>query len=107
MPREFPVGILARELPVNSTTLLIAPLLPSQHFGAQARLVGDPASDALAIQNANLDLRHVEPTGMLWGVVKFQPRKKNRRRFQPHDRLEGGAKMRVLVVQNQMDFTGL
>ena len=40
MSRQFPVGVLARELPVNSTALAIAALLPSEHFGAQARLVG-------------------------------------------------------------------
>jgi hypothetical protein len=43
----------------------------------------------------------------LGGVVKFQSRQKSRRRFQPHDLFEGGAKVGVQVVQDQMDFARL
>jgi hypothetical protein len=33
----------------------------------------DPAIQALASQDADFDLDHVEPTCVLWGVVELEP----------------------------------
>ena len=33
---------------------------------------GDASIEALAAQDADLDLDHVEPAGVLWGVVELQ-----------------------------------
>jgi hypothetical protein len=34
--------------------------------------VVDPATEALALQHADLTFDHVEPTGMFWGVVELE-----------------------------------
>ena len=47
--------------------------LPGGDFAAQSFGVVDPAIQALAAQDADLDLDHVEPTCVLWGVVELEP----------------------------------
>jgi hypothetical protein len=46
---------------------------PSGDFATQSLGVVDPASEALAAQDADLDLNHVEPACVLWGVVELDP----------------------------------
>ena len=51
---------------------VIALALEGLYLPTQRRLVGDAPSEALATQHAQLDLCHVQPTAMLWGVVELQ-----------------------------------
>ena len=46
--------------------------LPCGDFADEALGVVDSAIQALAAEHADLDLDHVEPTGMFWGVVELQ-----------------------------------
>ena len=46
---------------------------PGGDFAAQSLGVIDPAIQALASQDADFDLDHVEPTCVLWGVVELEP----------------------------------
>ena len=46
--------------------------LPCGNFADEALGVVDSAIQALAGEHADLDLDHVEPTGMLGGVVELQ-----------------------------------
>ena len=45
---------------------------PGVDFAAEPVWVVDSAVEALAAQHADLDLDHVEPTGMLGGVVELE-----------------------------------
>ena len=47
-------------------------LLPCVDFADEAVWLVDPAIQALAAQHTDLDLDHVEPTGMLGGVVELE-----------------------------------
>ena len=47
-------------------------LLASGDFADEALGVVDSAIQALAAEHADLDLDHVEPAGMLGGVVELQ-----------------------------------
>jgi hypothetical protein len=47
-------------------------LLPCGDFADEALGVVDSTVQALAAQHADLDLDHVEPTGMLGGVVELE-----------------------------------
>ena len=47
-------------------------LLPCGDFADEAVGIVDPAIQTLAAQYADLDFDHVEPTGMLGGVVELQ-----------------------------------
>lgn len=46
---------------------------PSGDFAAQSLGIVDPAIQALASQDADFDLDHVEPTCVLWRVVELKP----------------------------------
>ena len=46
--------------------------LPCGNFADEALGIVDSAIQALAAEHADLDLDHVEPAGMLGGVVEFQ-----------------------------------
>ena len=45
---------------------------PCRYFAEEALWIVDSAIRALAAEHADLDLDHVEPAGMLGGVVEFQ-----------------------------------
>ena len=47
----------------------VALLLPSGDFGGEARIAFDATVQALAGEDADLDLDHVEPVGVLRNVV--------------------------------------
>jgi hypothetical protein len=46
--------------------------LPGPHFGFEQVAIVDPAVETLSAHDADLDLGHVEPTGMLGRVVELQ-----------------------------------
>ena len=45
---------------------------PCGNFVDEAVGIVDSAIEALAAEHADLDLDHIEPTGVLGGVVEFQ-----------------------------------
>ena len=70
---QFDASIRRGKPPVDGPSLGIAPLLPSGHFLGQGCLVRDTPVQALAGQDAQLNLSHIQPTAMLRGVVYLQP----------------------------------
>ena len=72
-PVKFGSGILGIEPPVDGGFCGVALLLQSLDFLPEGLLVGKPLFEARAGQNAELYLRHIEPTAVLGGVVKLQP----------------------------------
>ena len=64
------VGIQAGEGPVDLEALVIDGLVPGAAFGAKLAQAGNAAgAQALAAEKANFDLRLIQPTGVLRGVV--------------------------------------
>ena len=61
------------EPPVDGGPGRIALLDQGLDFPPESLLAGDPLLQAGAGQDAELDLRHVEPTAVLGGVMKLQP----------------------------------
>lgn len=49
----------------------VASLLPSSNFERDRCQVLEPARQALALQEADLDFGHVKPTGTFWRIVKL------------------------------------
>ena len=47
-------------------------MLPGSNLGFELLLGGDAPVEALAAQDRKLDFDHVEPAGVLGGVVEFQ-----------------------------------
>ena len=69
---EFPPGIPGGEAPADDRLSLIAFLLQGVYLPAETILLRVPLSEAAAGYDAEFDLRHIQPTAMLWRVVKLQ-----------------------------------
>ena len=70
---EFGSGVLDAESPVDAGLSLVSLLFQSLDLPAEGFLVGETLLEATAGEDAELDLRHVQPTATLGGVVKLQP----------------------------------
>ena len=58
---------------LNDRLGLIAFLLQGVYLPAETILLRVPLSEAAAGYDTEFDLRHIQPTAMLWRVVKLQP----------------------------------
>ena len=67
-------GIQSRELPVHPFLGRMAPLFPLLRFLGKRLQVWGPAIETLYRQDTACDLRDIELTAMLRGMVEFQPR---------------------------------
>src|SRR5262249_33650678 len=65
-------GLFGCEHPIDASALGIAPALPSGDLGDHPRVACDAPIEALADQDADLDLDHVQPAGVLGDVVELQ-----------------------------------
>jgi len=70
---EFLPGNLCVKAPVDGGFSGIALPLQGLDFPSEGGLIGDTPPEAGASQHAELDLRHVELTGVLGCVVELQP----------------------------------
>jgi hypothetical protein len=57
---------------LDASAVGIAPFLPGGGLGDEAGETVDAPIEALAGENADLDLDHVQPAGVLWDVVELQ-----------------------------------
>lgn len=76
MASQLSICILPSELPLDGAPLCVSIALPGSHFGLQALPGFHPAIQALATEDANFDLRHVQPAGVLGRVVELNRRSK-------------------------------
>src|ERR1700678_1561568 len=72
-PGPFGSGLVGCEHPLNTRAGSVAVSFPSCDFGDEADLCGDTPVEALAAQDADFDLHHVEPAGVLGRVLELQP----------------------------------
>ena len=80
---------------------------PCGDFADEALWIVDSAIQALAAEHADLDLDHVEPTGMLGGVVELQA-PQNSPGFGGRECLiEGAGRMGRQVVLHDPDAGGI
>ena len=69
---HFVAGLVGCEHPFDARAGSVALLLPCGDFGGEPIRVVDSTVQALAAQDADLDLDHVEPAGVLGSVVELQ-----------------------------------
>jgi hypothetical protein len=77
--------------------------LPSIDFTDERVAIGQAPIHALAIKNANFDFRHVQPTGVLRGVVEYHTSQQFVRSLDSEHLLETFAEMRIEVVEYEMN----
>ena len=105
MSSHFQIGVLPSERPLDTSLLVVSAPLPGIDFTGEGVTVGQAPIQALAIKDANFDFRHVQPTGVLRGVVKDDATQQLVRHLDAEHVLETLAEMRVEVVQYQMNST--
>ena len=70
---EFGSGILDAEAPVDVGLSLVSPQFQGVDLPAEGFLVRETLPEATAGEDAELNLRHIQPVAMLGSVVKLQP----------------------------------
>lgn len=103
MTAHLLICILARESPLQGLPVSVAIALPSGHLARQDLMVGDASSQTLSSEHADLDLGHVQPTGVFRGVVKLHAAQQPRRRRRAENFDEALAEVSIEIVQDQMD----
>src|SRR5487761_1933828 len=106
MASELSICILAGERPINAASFGIASALPAIDFAPRARPVHQSSPKALTIQDADLDLCHVQPARMLGRVMKLHASQQPAGGRRTEHLLEAGSEMGVQVVQNQVNLSG-
>ena len=94
-------GVLRREPPAHLRLCSVSMILPRSDFRPQHRHFVDPAVEALAGKDAQLRLRHVQPTAVLGSVVDLQtlpqpPRLRGGKRL-----VQGPTRVGIQVVADQ------
>ena len=98
MSSHFQIRILSRECPLDTSLRVVSASLPCIDFTGERVTVGQATFETLAVKNANFDFRHIQPTGMLRGVVKNNAAQQFVRHLDSEHLLEALAEMRVEVV---------
>ena len=105
MSSHFQIGVLSRERPVDTSPFVITATLPGIDFASERGTVWQAAIEALAIEDADFDFRHIQPTGVLWRVVKDDASQEFVGGADAKHLLEAFAEMRVQVVEYQVNAT--
>jgi len=103
MSRHFLIRILPSERPFNTAVVGISAVLPGVDLGNDGVAVRQTPIQALAIQDANFNFRHIEPTGVFRGVVKYDTAQEDFRFFDAEHVLETLAEMGIEIIHDQMD----
>src|ERR1017187_7354003 len=98
MLAHLSICILSREGPCYATAFGITALLPSSDFGGEQRAGWQASVKALAIEDTDLDFRHVEPAGVVRGVVEDDASEQVSGRVDAEHVLEAHPKVGIEVV---------
>lgn len=97
---QFGARILAGELPGDGTTRSIALDLQSIDAPSQGSQTISATGQAAALENANLDFSHIQPTAMFGRVVKLDSAQDAPRFCWWKGFINGRRRMRIQVVLN-------
>ena len=106
MPTELSISILPRELPLDGSMLRVAVGLPSSDLALQSTRGGNAAVQALAAEDADLDLCHVQPTRMFGWAVEAHATQPFASYSPTRHIIEGFPEVGVQVVQHEVSAAG-
>jgi hypothetical protein len=86
---------------------LVSLRLPDVDLGNEPVTAFDAAIETLAFEHADLDLNHVEPTGVLAGVVELKPPEHAARFGRWESGVESGIGVGGEVIEDDADALGL
>src|ERR1700758_23804 len=104
---ELYAGALCSEHPFDASAASISLSFPLGDFGFEDFAVVDASVEALGAQDADLDLDHVEPRGMLGRVMELQAAQDAMRLGRGEGFVEGPRGMRRQIVEHDADPLGL
>src|SRR6202158_4972315 len=104
MAAQLPICVPTRKRPLDTATSGVWPPLPRRYLGGENSLLGSAARQALALQNPDLDLGHIQPARMLGRVVELDPAQQCHGHLQAQHFFKALAHMRVEVVQDQVNL---
>src|SRR5665811_541879 len=107
MPCQLSIRILSSEVPLDGSSFLVAGLLPRIDFGFQKFSIGNAPIQALAAENSNLDLSHVQPARVLWCVVKLHATQELRGRAVAKHIVKALSEVSVQVIEHQVNSSRL
>jgi len=107
MATQLSICVATGKSPLDATSSGVAAPLPGRYLGGEGVLLGSTACQALALQDADLDLGHVQPAGMGRRVVELDLAQQCRSGLYTEHFLEAAAQMRVEIVQYQMNLACL
>ncbi len=102
MSPELLIGILSRELPLDGLAQRVSSGLPSIDFALQKPRSWNSAIQALAAEDSDLNLGHVEPTRVLRCVVEVHSAQQGAGRTFAQYVVEALSEVDVQVVQHEV-----
>ena len=107
MPPHLLICVLSSEGPLDGSPQCVSRLLPGIDLAAQELPAVDAPVQALAAEDSNLDLRHVQPTCVLGRVVEFDaPQELFRGAYSQHV-IEALPEVGIQVVEHQVNTARL
>src|ERR1019366_8103464 len=107
MQPHFSICILSSERPLDTSVLGVAARLPRSDLGDDRSAIRQTPIKTLAIKDADFNFGHVEPAGMLRGVMEYDPSQQGSRLADTQHLLKALAEMGVEIVHDQMDAARL
>jgi hypothetical protein len=104
MPAQFSICTSTRKDPLDTVSSGGAPPLPCRGLGGHGCLLGGAARQALALQDIDLNLGHIQLTRMLWHVAEFDPTQNCSDRLYSEHFFEPLTHMRIEIVQDQVNL---
>ena len=101
---HFASGLVYVEHPVHTRADVIALALPGGDLAGEVFFGGDALIEALAAQDADLDLDHGEPACVLWGVVELQAAAHTPGFGRVEGAVEGGRAVGGEIVEHDPDL---
>src|ERR1700676_4976100 len=101
MSAQLTIRILPREAPFDGTSGGIAAFLPGAHLATDRSQVRHASIQALSREDADLDLGHVQPAGVLGRVVKLDTAQQSLGSLDTEHFLVTTAKVGVEVIYHQ------
>src|ERR1700722_19232059 len=106
MATHLAIRVLAGKSPGDLATFGVTALLPGGDFGDEQRALGQASVKALAIKDADLDFRHIQPAGVLWGVVEDDPAQELLSRPDTEHCFKADWKVRTEIVEHEVNAPG-
>jgi len=105
-PLHFLPGLVSGEHPLDACGAAVSAFFPGCDFCDQFLTACDAPIKALTAQDPDLDLNHVEPACMFWGVVKLQAAQHASGFSRGKGVVEGSCAVGRQIVEHDPDLRG-